>query len=66
MGVFQINLGESHVALDHFQGGVAEEMLELQGLATVAEEVDGEGVTEAVGMGGLNARALAEALDEPR
>jgi hypothetical protein len=29
MGLFQINLSESHVALDHLQGRMTEETLKL-------------------------------------
>lgn len=64
MGVFYVHLGDGDVALDHFECGVAEEALEFEDVAAVAEKVDGECVAEAVGVGIGDAGALAQAIDE--
>ena len=64
MGVFQVNLGESHVALDHLQGRVTEKALKLQRVAAVAEKADGEGVPESMGMSVGDTSTLTKASDE--
>ena len=64
MGLSQVGLGDLEVALDHFQGLVAEDGLQGKDVAAVAQEGDGEGVAEAVGVGAGDAGALAGGLDE--
>ena len=48
MGLIQVGLGDGEVSLDHLHGGVTEDHLQAPGVAAVAQEVDGEGVAEAV------------------
>ena len=40
MGAVEVDLGEFEVTFDHLQGGVAEEELQLEDVAAVAEKVD--------------------------
>lgn len=61
-----VGLGDGEVVVDHGEGGVAEDHFEGVGVATVAQVVDGEGVTEAVGVdvGDFGAAAYAVQLFE--
>ena len=63
MCVFNVDLGDGNVALDHLQGGVAEDALEFEDVAAIAEECDGEGMAEAMGVGVGDVGALAQAAD---
>lgn len=60
MGVGGVGLGEVEIAADHFQAGVAEELLEGVDVSAVSEVVDGEGVPEAVRVDVGYAGACAE------
>ncbi len=50
VGGIQIYLGEMQVGANHLQSGMTEHILQGVGVAAIAEELDGEGVTEAVGV----------------
>ena len=56
--------GQGQVGFDHFQCAMAEEALQSVGIATVSQETDREGVSEAVDVGVGNASAPAQAADE--
>lgn len=56
MGLGHINSGELGVELDHVEAAVAERLLQGEFTASVAQELDGEGVPEGV-------RADAHATD---
>jgi len=64
VAVVEVVLGELDVEADHFHGAVAKEGLEDVAISAVAQELDGEGVAEAVGVGIDDAGAAAEAGDE--
>ena len=59
----EVGLGDVGVAADHFEAGVADEVLEDVDVAAVAQEFDGEGVAEAVGVDVGDASTLPEALE---
>ena len=56
--------GQGQVGFDHFQCAMAEEALQSVGIATVSQEIDGKGVSEAVDVGVGDASAPAQAADE--
>jgi hypothetical protein len=60
----QVLLGQLQVNLDHLHRTVAEESLKNVAIAGVAQELNGEGVPEAVGMGARHASPGAEAADQ--
>ena len=64
MGGLDVGLGQDQVALDHLQGGVTEQGLELVGVTAVAKEVDGKGVAKSVRVAVGDGGSLAEAVDE--
>jgi hypothetical protein len=61
VGLGEVDLGDSQVPVDHLEGGVAKDGLEGVDVSPIPQEVDGEGVAEAVGCSsGMPARlALA-------
>lgn len=64
MGGGGIGFGEGEVFADHFEGGVAEEALEGEDVATVAEVLDGKGMAEAVGVDVADVCARTQAHEE--
>lgn len=62
MAGVDVGLGDGKVVVDHGEGGVAEDHFEGVGVATVAQVVDGEGVTEAVGVDVGYFGAVADAV----
>jgi hypothetical protein len=50
VGNVQIGLGDAQVVGDHFHGLVTEHALQGPGIAAIAQKVDCEGMTKAVGM----------------
>jgi len=59
-----VELGDAGVVAHHFEIRVAEELLEGEDVARVAEIVDGEGVPEFVRVGVGDVGTVADALDE--
>lgn len=51
VGGAEVGLGQGDVDADGFEFFMAEQALEFEDVAAVAQEVDGEGVAEAVGGG---------------
>ncbi len=60
----QVLLGQLQVNLDHLHRAVAEESLKNIAIAGIAQELNGEGVPEAVGMGARHTGPGAEAADQ--
>ncbi len=58
-----IHLGQSCIPSHHRQGAVSQNILKRQQVATVAQEVDGEGMAETVRPGALHAGPLPQAKD---
>lgn len=54
VSVFGVSLNKCQIAVDHFQGGMAEHSLQTESIAAVTQEIDSEGMAEAMGMGGGN------------
>ncbi len=65
MAGVQIVLGQFGVGLDHFHGAVTRQGLRDVAVAAVAQEMHGEGVAEATGIGVGDAGATAVAPNEP-
>jgi len=64
VGVLAVGADDGEVAFDHIEVGVAKEDLEGEGVASVAEVGDGEGVTEAVGVDFQDASSAGDAAEE--
>jgi len=64
VGVLDVDVGDGEIAFDHFEGGVAEDALQGVNVPLIAKIVDGEGVSEAVGMDLFDAGAQADAQHE--
>jgi len=60
VGGLEVGLGEVEVGADHFHSGVTEDDLEGVGIASIAEEADGEGVAKTVGVDVLHTGAASD------
>lgn len=63
MSRLDIHLGDGQVTFDHVQGGMTKDPLQGVNIATIAQEVDREGVAEAVNSGIRDAGTLTQAVD---
>ena len=59
MVLIQISLGDGKITFDHIYCGVTEHNLEGVRIAAISQEVDGEGMSEAVDVDALYAGAVA-------
>lgn len=62
VGVFDVGLDDAQVVLHHFQGGVAHHPLQAVDVAAVAQEFDGEGVAETMGVAIADTGAFAHTV----
>ena len=63
MGLGTVGTDDGQVALDHLEVGMAEEDLEGEGIAVVAQVGDGEGVAEAMGVDVGDVGAVPDAFE---
>ena len=64
VNLFAVVLDDVHVAPDHLEGRVAEQLLEREWVAAAAQVGDGKGVAEAVRMAIGDAGSPAHALHQ--
>ena len=64
VGLLDVALGEAEVTAHHVHRGVAKDLLEGVGVAVVAQEGDGEGVSKSVRVTMGDAGAVADPAEE--